>query len=352
MNEKIRQLTNFFKRFISFVFQPIVVLGGFYLLWLFFVPMDFRGDDPIIGNFIWGLFFLFLYALLEIPAKVTISKWFIGVIKVIFAVIEAFIALSLIPYIVFINMYFVPILLIYIVFTILLILRPLLKTIKAPRHKFQWINILTMFVAMPILFVNVAFLITFYPIEYDAAVYQDKEYFLISSRTFDHFDGFMNVYRCSDSLFSCTKIFSEWSLSPPDTIVVDSVKEEVHFVFEPYHRIYYTDSKEPRGYVRDSVNTDDYIFTLSVENNCDDRDVCLGDIYTLYQCKLDYTLCTPLNVRYTDANDNTSWMSLEYDEERDEVNVYREDDDYNEILVFTYGNKTHCFDDGCSILNE
>ena len=336
MNEKITQLISFIKSFISFVFHPIVLFGGFYLLWLFFVPMDFKGDDPLLGIFMLGLVFLFLYALLEIPAKVSINNWFIGLIKVLFAAIEAFIALSLIPYIAFINMYFVPILLIYIVFTILLILRPILKTIRAPKNKFQWVNILIMFFAIPILFVNVAFLITFYPVEYDAAVYQDKEYFLVSGRTFDDFDGFMNVYRCSDSLFSCTKIFSEWSLSPPDTIIVDSVKEEVHFVFDYYHRIYYTDSEEPRGYVRNSVVTDNYLFTLSIENNCDDRDVCESDIYTLYRCELDYTLCTPLNVQFTDMNDDTRWMSLEYDEEQEQVNVYREDGNYNEILVLTY----------------
>jgi len=347
--KKIAQLISFFKKFIAFVFQPIVLFGGFYLLWLFFVPMDFKDNDPVIRIFSLGLFFLFLYALLEISAKLPINKWFAGVIKMLFAVIEAFIALSLIPYIAFINMYFVPILLIYIVFTILLVLRPLLKTIKAPRNKFQWINILTMFFAIPILFVNIAFLITFYPVKYDSAVYQDKEYFLISGRTFDDFGGFMNVYRCSGGLFSCTKLFSEWSLSPPDTIVVDSVKEEIHFVFEPYHRIYYTDGEGPRDYVRNSVITDNYLFTLSVENNCDDRDVCESDIYTLYRCELDYTLCTPLNVQFIDMNDDTSWMSLEYDEEQEQVNVYREDGDYNEVLVFTYGNEIQCFDDGCLI---
>lgn len=72
---------------------------------------------------------------------------------------------------------------------------------------------------------------------------------------------------------------------------------------------------------------------------------CDVSVYTLYKCKSNYTDCNPLPITYTSGDGD--FLELRADDITNEVSLYLGIDD--ETLVFTYGENSRCYVDGCTI---
>lgn len=101
----------------------------------------------------------------------------------------------------------------------------------------------------------------------------------------------------------------------------------------------------------------DDLFFLSEDwsllDNCnsDKNQVCSVFIYTLYTCKSNYTECNSLPISYTAGY--VDYLELRANETTHEVSLFQQylgSDD--ESLVFTYGENSHCYVDGCTINNK
>jgi hypothetical protein len=153
--------------------------------------------------------------------------------------------------------------------------------------------------------------------------------------------------------------------SGPYEIVCDEEKQEVNVV-----RVYpepgilvYTAGKDPRRYAEYTeaqLGRARYFLSRSyfVSDDCD-RTVdgtCGISTYTLFECNLDFTDCNPIPIEYTTSHPYA--LVFETNELASELNLYQEhcvnEDCTREekVLIFTYGEKSRCYVDGCTILAE
>ncbi len=326
------------------------------MLWLLTVPMDFSGNDVVLGNFKLGVFLFGVCVILENLAKKAEHNWFTVSAKMFFILVGTILSSGvfyfLMPVFAFIKTYSISAFLPYLILLMIFIIVPAVKIIRVIRYQFRWINIFLLVSLIPVLFGNIIFITTFSPNKYATAKHKDTKYYLVSGRTFDHYDAFVNAYRCS-SIFSCTKIFAEWSWTFPELIVVDNLNDEVHFVMnEPYPRIFFTDAERPRWYEGVGRKNDDSFFTFTVENDdCGEEDICLSKIITIYKCGLDFTSCSPLAIRflYEDVDSEFPDLGLDVDEKAINLVLY---EDGNQTIIFSYGSDIKCFDERCLVLSE
>jgi hypothetical protein len=135
-------------------------------------------------------------------------------------------------------------------------------------------------------------------------------------------------------------------------IICDVEKNETHFIRDSY-RLIYIDGENPIGFEGYwGAQLKGYLYFMSEEwlsqEHCNEEESkgCDIVVYTLYQCKLNFTDCNPLPISYT-ASDVFS-LELRADEITNEISLFRHyfsGDD--ETLIFTYGENTRCYEDGC-----
>lgn len=144
----------------------------------------------------------------------------------------------------------------------------------------------------------------------------------------------------------------------PFEIVCDEDNKETNFVNTYSGKLYYTDGDEVRvyqEYVGTKLENHRYFLSrrLFLPEGSDKQRHPLYDVhtYTLYECNLDYTNCTSLPIEYTSGDIGS--LVLEADELGKEINLF---DEYvlseRKILIFTYGENSRCYVDGCVILDE
>jgi hypothetical protein len=151
-----------------------------------------------------------------------------------------------------------------------------------------------------------------------------------------------------------------WYLgNQPDTIICDGGKKETNFI--GFGNLLFTDGEDKRSYVFGaSAKFREHRYFLSdewiVPVSCTSEQfwMCSTNIYTLYECDLDYTGCHPLPITFKGGGANIYHLTV--DKEATEITLIEESVEYSgdgdETIVFTYGENPRCFVDGCSITNQ
>lgn len=162
--------------------------------------------------------------------------------------------------------------------------------------------------------------------------------------TFDMYSRWENVYEFESFQFGVVK-----------NIVCDKRNKETHFM-NGFDIMSYSDGEKPQSfYETASAQLEDSVYLMSeTSENCTSPDdegyyTCDTSVYMLYKCKSDYTNCTPLSITYRTNSYDTNY-DLRANEKTSEISLfelYSESD--SEILIFTYGENSYCYVDGCTI---
>lgn len=315
--------------------------------------MELSVNDQVFNNFVIGLFFYLAYIVVEMLVQSKPNNQAVQIVK--FAVIGLSILFSsrLIIWIAYINMYFAPALMFFSIITGILVFGVLIKVVQRQKGKTGWFDYCLITISLaPLIFVNISYYVTMYPSTFNSQTFNGWQYHLVYSRTFDHYDGFENIYKCPKRNFNCTRLVTDWSSFSPDKIVFDEVNNEVHFIGTiPTLTLMYTDSSPFRHYDRDATaKLGNYLFFLSVEGSCPNQNSCKMSTYQLYTCEEGFTACHPLPIIYTDSWSNVDL--LEFEVKGENVYLYAYDEDYNKSLVFVYGDNPKCFKEGCVLSNQ
>lgn len=153
-------------------------------------------------------------------------------------------------------------------------------------------------------------------------------------------------------------------------IICDEEKKEANFVDKYTKVLYYTDGENPRQYVEYAgakLRGHRYFVSrkVSFPGDCvTEISNCAIETYALYECKLDYTSCNPLPIRYT-TDIGADTLDLKADKTTNEISLFRHRSRFRyecqyqkclggvyKALIFTYGESPRCYVEGCSILNQ
>lgn len=133
-------------------------------------------------------------------------------------------------------------------------------------------------------------------------------------------------------------------------IICDEKQNEANVVIPSLEAIDYTDGASPHSYIHSSARLNDALFIVSNEwhipDGCNPNSPwdCDSFIYTLYECKSNYTECHPLPIRYINGDEKYSYLEIDLIE--NEINLFSTEDD---TLIFTYGKNPRCYVEGCEI---
>jgi hypothetical protein len=150
-----------------------------------------------------------------------------------------------------------------------------------------------------------------------------------------------------------------WGYAPgsaANDIICDTNRKETHFIrnFSDPSTLIFIDGENPQGfYEYASARLKNSLYFLSEDwsiENCTNEQywACDISVYTLYKCKSNYTDCNPLPITYTSGD--VDFLELRADETTNEIILfehYSGSDD--ETLIFTYGENSRCYVDGCTI---
>ena len=136
--------------------------------------------------------------------------------------------------------------------------------------------------------------------------------------------------------------------------VCDAAHGETHIVSNLSDGLRYTDGPNPRTYeLGEWAALHGHYYFLSwqlAEPRATCSDPCSGreEVYTLYECTEHYTGCHSLSISYTTRN--ADGFAVRAKLETDQVDVYQLSyTPYDETLIFTYGPEPRCFAEGCII---
>ena len=137
-------------------------------------------------------------------------------------------------------------------------------------------------------------------------------------------------------------------------IICDVDKNETHFIRDS-SRLIYIDGENPIGFEGNwGAQLKNNLYFMSEEwipqEHCNEEESksCDVVVYTLYQCKSNFTDCRPLPISYTSSD--VFSLELRTDEITNEISLFQHyfsNDD--ETLIFTYGENSRCYEDGCAI---
>ena len=132
-------------------------------------------------------------------------------------------------------------------------------------------------------------------------------------------------------------------------IICDETNKQANIVNGPGVLIE-TDGEKPRRFDNYAwAELKDSQYFLASECNNWESGACESASYVLYECKLDYTACNPLSIKYTDYFNRQ--LILEENKSTNEISLYDDyEDNPNRILIFTYGENPRCYVDKCEIL--
>jgi len=143
---------------------------------------------------------------------------------------------------------------------------------------------------------------------------------------------------------------------PSYRIICDEEKKEANLVNTFNDVLYYTDAENPRFYVENvHAKLKGHLYFIAREvsfEGCNkEKRNCAISIYIPYECKLDYTACNPLPIRYTDRG--SELLYLQADKTTGDVFLFIKSlGNGDETLIFSYGNVPRCYVDHCSILDQ
>jgi hypothetical protein len=176
-------------------------------------------------------------------------------------------------------------------------------------------------------------------------------YYITSIRPLSDEQWTFDMYSKWESIFK----FKSFQFGVVKEIVCDEKNRETHFM-NGYDIMSYSDGENPQWfYEYASTQLKDSVYLMSeTSENCELPDdegyyTCDTSVYILYKCKSDYTNCAPLPITYRTNRYDTTY-DLRANEKTSEISLfemYSQGD--NETLIFTYGENSHCYVDGCTI---
>jgi hypothetical protein len=339
------------KRAIEFLKQPllfpILILGAIYIFWLLTAPTDF-------DNYSAGLIMFGIYILITLLAQAASTNWkftvgFIILALPLISLLALFIIWALSETQLF-GWYKSKI--VFILEILLATTYPVIILLSKRMNKNRKTSLVLFFTLLPILAASILYPILFYPVILDEAQLGNYKYYISSTIDWDN-HSFQTFYKCKKWSFGCEYLTSSYSAVGWE-IIVDEEKKEVTLLGFP--GLTFTDGDHPRSYTGAGGQLGDHIYYLSDECNNFNNEKgyydCESYTYTLYECDLNNKSCNSLPVQYT-HNDNRNYLWLEPDETTNEINIYEEDFETDDVvLIFTYGEHPRCYVEGCEILEE
>ena len=222
---------------------------------------------------------------------------------------------------------------------------------QKPSSDNKSLRILLFFAILPILSLNIAYPISFFPKIVAQKEFGDFKYYIVRQYDIDY-HSYLSFYKCEKESYSCSLLYSNFIQKNWDKILVDKKKNEVSIVRSSDNGLAYTDGDNPRQYEVGSVQLGDHVYQMAIDDHdyreCMSTPSCNSYTYTLYECDLDYTSCDPLPVQYSETNHEYEWGYLDINEAASEINAYS----IKDSLIFTYGENPVCYIDRCVILDH
>jgi hypothetical protein len=219
---------------------------------------------------------------------------------------------------------------------------------QKPSSDNKSLRILLFFAILPILSLNIAYPISFFPKIVTQKEFGDFKYYIVWQTDIDY-HSYLSFYKCEKRGFNCDRLPT--SHMNFDEIIIDKERNEVSAV-RGNLGLSYTDGNNPRVYEGYSVQLGNHVYQMAINAreflNCMKAPSCDSYTYTLYECDLDYTSCDPLPVQYSETNHEYEWGYLDVNEATSEINAYS----IKDSLIFTYGENPVCYIDRCVILDH
>ncbi|MBI5295377.1 MAG: hypothetical protein HY869_07860 [Chloroflexi bacterium] len=118
----------------------------------------------------------------------------------------------------------------------------------------------------------------------------------------------------------------------------------------PDNELVFTDGKDSHFYESGSIQMENLRYYLSEScNKTAAQTYCDTYIFALYQCNIDNTMCHPVPIRFTTGIYEFLGV-LESNEATQEINLYQWYSDEIKTPIFTYGEYSRCYVEGCEIL--
>ncbi len=317
--------------------NPAVVFAIFYAYWLVSLPT---------GMIIWGLVLLGAYLLITILENLANSNELVLFITIIIAFLAAIpatlytlLAISLLADYGIENIISGFILLIGVTVIIVSVYK-----------KFSASNkLLTKIIftcTLPLMFLNVLFFAIYYPTIKDTVFFQKERYHIVDEIN-DDVHSYQTFYRCNWFGFYCKSLYSSNGYRDVK-IIIDDPHNEIS-LFENYG-LRYTHGPQSRYYEGFPVQSGGQIYELGWYCDKVSASDCERVDYVLYQCNPDYTGCKPLPIKYTSYYDDY-YLDLGKNEETEEILLFDNSNDPPD-LIFTYGEHSRCYVEGCKILEK
>lgn len=212
-------------------------------------------------------------------------------------------------------------------------------------YKFQtlrlWISLSLLF----LLVVSIAYLTTFYPAKLDVAEIGIDNYYTFESYDWDSHSLF-SFYRCKKWQFECHRLYSSYGITAPK-LVIDEKNNKVNLVNN--FQLLVTGGENAQYFTGFPGQLGNKLYILSwdwVEGSDCGGYSCRKYIYTLNACNIDFTDCNSLPIQYTETYEiDPFWV---VDENNHEISLY--DEENKGDIIFTYGESSRCYVDGCKIL--
>ena len=210
------------------------------------------------------------------------------------------------------------------------------------------LSFLLFITTLPILVANILYTASYYPNILEKTENGNFKYYVVSLLDMDS-HGYMAIYKCKKWTFDCEGLYGSYT-HWADKIIVDKEDNEVNFVeTAPYPGLIYTDGNVSHVFVEStSIQMENRLYFLSEDQilgNCNLTRACDSYIYTLYECKSDYTSCDPLPIRYITNYQN--FLYLEAEEITNEISLF---DGHDDTLIFTWSDNPRCYIEGCEIV--
>ena len=209
--------------------------------------------------------------------------------------------------------------------------------------------ILLLIITLPVLAINVAYPISFFPRIVDKTEFGNFKYYIVWQTDIEY-RSFLSLYKCKKESFSCSWLYWDSQRMNFDKILIDNEKNEVSAIRNFDLGLAFTDGGNPRRYEGDSVQLGNHVYQMAIDNHefwkCMTAPSCDSYTYTLYECNLDYTSCNPLPMQYITTNEDVIFLNA--NEVASEINASNDRD----TLIFTYGEHPQCYVEGCEILEQ
>lgn len=340
----MKRITAFFISLTKITLEyPFLWMGLIYLLWFVKLPV------PINENFEVGLRVLGIYVIIAVLEKLLGRNMLFSIILLIFILPIAFImGWSFLNLIIETlgwlgsEVFYIPLILLFSGYAAF-------DLYQKPSNDNKTLRILLFIVTLPILSINVAYPISYFPDVTDQKDWGNDRYYLVwEIEGMDANSNFM-LYKCQKSSIKCEELYRTYSEMWVDTILVDKEKKEVSVIDGNFNKgLAFTYGENPRRYDAFPVQLGDHIYQPTVGNDdehCETTD-CDFDVHNIYECNLDYTSCDRIPMQYSASWD--VWIHLQVNETTNEINLYDDDD----TLIYTYGEHPVCYVDDCVILDK